>query len=235
MKTAVVLAGGKGTRLYPYTVAIPKPLVPIDQTPIAEVLLRQLKAAGFERAILAVNHQADILRAYFQDGSRWGIDIRYSLESEPLGTMGPLRLISDLPQHFLVINGDVLTDLDIEKFLADHEEADRLFSISAYEREQIIDFGVLQCNASHSLVGFEEKPKLKLSVSMGVYAVNREILAHIPAGRPFGFDQLMLKLIGLNKPVHVHRHAGFWLDIGRPDDYGHAVASWDSIRQKLRY
>src|SRR5882672_5273675 len=127
IKRAVILAGGMGTRLRPYTIAIPKPLMPIGDLPILEIIVRQLAARRFERITLAVNHQADILRAYFGDGRKWNIDIDYSLETEPLGTMGPLKVIKDLPEDFLVMNGDVLTDLDYAAFADAHVRQGRLF------------------------------------------------------------------------------------------------------------
>ena len=230
MATAIILAGGKGTRLKPYTVAIPKPLVPIGEIPISEILLRQLKSCGFKDVILAVNHQAEILRAFFQDGSRWGLNIRYSLEAMPLGTMGPLKLIEDLPENFLVMNGDVLTDLDFGSFLKQHETSDSRFTIASYLRSEKVDFGVLHA-ADGRLTHFEEKPMREALVSMGVYAVNKDVLNHIPAQQAFGFDDLMLQFLGSNVPVNIHRHEGFWLDIGRPDDYQSAVEAWDQLQE----
>jgi NDP-sugar pyrophosphorylase family protein len=126
----VILAGGKGTRLLPYTVSLPKPLVPIGDLPIVEIVIRQLAAAGFDSITLAVNHQADLIRAYFGDGAKWRVHIDYSLETMPLGTMGPLRIIDDLPDNFLVMNGDVLTDLDFAGLLERHSR-ERAFTIGA--------------------------------------------------------------------------------------------------------
>src|SRR5690606_14271662 len=131
---AIILAGGMGARLRPYTLVLPKPLMPIGEYPILEVVVRQLAAHKFDRVTMAVNHQAELIKAFFGDGSKWGLRIDYSLEDEPLGTMGPLRLIPDLPDHFLVMNGDVLTDLDFTAFHQEHTESDRLFTISSHQR-----------------------------------------------------------------------------------------------------
>ena len=230
---AIMLAGGFGTRLRPYTISIPKPLVPIVDTPIAEILLRQLKQAGVDHVTLAVNHQADLLKAYFGDGAKFGLKIDHSLETKPLGTMGPLRLISDLPENFFVLNGDVLTDLDFAGLMRRHKEAGALFTISAAQREHLVDFGVLRTSDAGHLTGFDEKPKLSYLVSMGVYCVNRAVVEHVPADQLFGFDTLMLRLLELGLPVKVEPHAGYWLDIGRPSDYEKAISSWDELRGQL--
>jgi NDP-sugar pyrophosphorylase family protein len=233
MKRAVILAGGRGTRLRPYTVSLPKPLMPVVDAPILEIIVKQLAARGFERITLAVNHQAELFKAYFTDGSKWGIRIDYSLETEPLSTMGPLRLIPDLPHDFLVMNGDVLTDLDFAAFLAQHVEERRDFSISAFHREEKIDYGVLHAGADGTLSGFEEKPTVPYLVSMGVYAMSSRILPLIVPGRPFGFDHLMAALLARSQPVHVRPHTGYWLDIGRPDDYERAIEEWPRISEKI--
>ena len=229
MKRAVILAGGLGTRLRPYTVAIPKPLMPIGDLPILEIIVRQLADSGFERLTLAVNYQAEILRAYFGTGCKWNIDIDYSLEDKPLGTMGPLRRMNDLPEDFLVMNGDVLTDLDFAAFVDAHVREERLFTISAAQREQFIDYGVLQAGKDEYLRSFEEKPKIPYLVSMGIYCLNRKVVDSISADGAFGFDQLVLKLLNDRQPIKVVIHSGYWLDIGRPDDYQKAVDEWPTI------
>ena len=222
-RRAVILAGGKGTRLRPYTVVLPKPLMPIGDYPILEVIVRQLVQAGFNHITLAVNHQAEIIKAFFQNGERWGIHIDYSLEDKPLGTMGPLRLIKNLPQHFLVMNGDVLTDLDYTAFHDCHVKKDDIFTISSMRRENRIDYGVLEIGAEGVLSSFSEKPSVAVDVSMGVYMVSARALQHIPLDRPYGFDDLMLDLIGAGTPATVHSFSGYWLDIGRPEDYATAI------------
>jgi NDP-sugar pyrophosphorylase family protein len=233
MSRAVILAGGRGTRLHPFTIALPKPLVPIGDRPILEIVIRQLIARGFTHVTLAVNHQAEIIRAYFGDGGRWNIKIDYSLEKKPLSTMAPLRLIADLPDDFLVMNGDVLTDLAFDRLLDAHSRDQQLFTISAAEREQTIDYGVLRMGADGYLAGFEEKPKIPYCVSMGVYCVNKKVLDLIPQDQSFGFDQLMLKMIAERRRVRIVVHNGYWLDIGRPDDYRQALEDWPTLQAKL--
>lgn len=232
-RRAVILAGGMGTRLRPYTLVLPKPLMPIGEYPILEVIVRQLVRAGFDHITLAVNHQAEIIKAFFQNGERWGIRIDYSLEDQPLGTMGPLRLIQDLPQHFLVMNGDILTDLDYTEFHDDHVREDRIFTISSMRREQKIDYGVLDTDADGLLSGFREKPSVAYEVSMGVYMVSGRAVHRIPVGRPYGFDNLMLDLLEARSPATVHPFGGYWLDIGRPDDYAQAIEEFESMKTRF--
>lgn len=235
MTRAVILAGGRGTRLRPYTVALPKPLMPIGEWPILEIIIKQLARHGFDHVTLAVNHQADILRAYFGDGAKWDVKIDYSLEKQPLGTVGPLRLITDLPTNFLVMNGDILTDLDFGAFIRRHQEEGRAFTVSAAAREQKIDYGVLKIDGNSQLCGFEEKPTIPYLVSMGIYCLNSEILNIIPVNEPFGFDQLILHRLSTTQSVVVEPHRGYWLDIGRPDDYERAVDDWPQLRHEIGF
>ncbi|RFB67124.1 MULTISPECIES: sugar phosphate nucleotidyltransferase [unclassified Herbaspirillum] len=232
-KRAVILAGGKGTRLRPYTVVLPKPLMPIGEFPILEVIIRQLVKSGFTHITLAVNHQAEIIKAFFQDGERWGIRIDYSLETSPLGTMGPLRLIKDLPENFLVMNGDILTDLNFSNFYDSHVQSKHVFTISSMRRQHLIDYGVLDTSSAGVLTGFREKPSVDYEVSMGVYMLSAEALQLIPVNAPFGFDGLMLKLLELNREVNVRAFSGYWLDIGRPDDYAKAIDEFENTRARF--
>src|SRR6187401_623074 len=220
-----------GTRLRPYTVVLPKPLMPIGEYPILEVVIRQLVRHRFDHITIADNHQAELIKAFCGDGSRWHVRIDYSLEEKPLGTMGPLRLIGDLPDHFLVMNGDVLTDLDFAGFHHEHIAADRLFTISSHSRDQKLDYGVLTTAPNGALVAFQEKPVTAYEVSMGIYMVSRRVLDFIPAGGPFGFDDLMHELLRAGKSVGVRRFAGYWLDIGRADDYQQAIDEFATMRQ----
>jgi NDP-mannose synthase len=230
---AVILAGGRGTRLRPYTVTLPKPLVPVSDMPILEIIIRQLVAAGFRSATIAVNHQAELIRAFFGDGAKWGMALSYSLEQQPLGTMGPLKIMHGLPEHFLVMNGDVLTDLKFDAFFDSHLESGALYTISGVARTQPIDFGVLHVSETGSLTAFEEKPKIGYTVSMGVYAVSRDVLPWIPSNMAFGFDQLMQALLAAKRDVKVRIHEGFWMDIGRPDDYQDVCEQWPELSKRL--
>lgn len=232
-KRAILLAGGKGTRLRPYTVVLPKPLMPLGEYPILEVVVRQLARSGFDRITMAVNHQAELIKAFFGDGSKWGTSIDYSLEDRPLGTMGPLRLIPDLPDHFLVMNGDILTDLDFGAFYDQHLASNHIFTISSYRRQQVIDYGVLETDPQQYLVGFREKPKAQYEVSMGIYMASRGVLELIPGNRQYGFDDLMLDLIKAGKRVRVKSFDGYWLDIGRPDDYAQAIEQFEAMKAKF--
>ncbi|WP_287963179.1 sugar phosphate nucleotidyltransferase [Alcanivorax sp.] len=231
-KRAVILAGGKGARLRPYTVVLPKPLMPIGEFPILEVIVRQLSSHGFDRITMAVNHQAEIIKAFFGDGEKWGVHIDYSLEDVPLGTMGPLKLINDLPEHFLVMNGDILSDLDFSDFYHSHVESRSLFSIASHVREELVDYGVLKVKDGQ-LMGMEEKPRVCYEVSMGIYMLSKDVLRHIPEGANYGFDLLMRDMLSAHLPVRVIRHDGYWLDIGRPDDYVRAIDEFDAMRQRF--
>lgn len=226
-KTAVILAGGKGTRLRPYTVVMPKPLVPVVEKPILEIIIIQLVKQGFERVIIAVNHQADIIMAYFGNGKKWGIKIEYSLEDKPLGTMGPLKLLQDLPEHFLVMNGDVLSDIEYTHFLDQHIESGRIFSIAGYKRIQKNDYGILEVN-NNVLSGFREKPEISFIVSMGIYAVSRKAIEYIPIDQYFGFDMLMSQFLIKDIEVGIYEYKGYWMDIGRPDDYMQAIEDMEN-------
>ncbi len=228
-KRAVILAGGKGTRLKPYTIAMPKPLVPIGTTPILEIIIKQLINSGFNHITLSVNHMADFIKAFFGDGSKWNIKIDYSFEEKPLSTMGPLHLIPDLPDNFLVMNGDVLTDIKFGDFLNKHIEQGNIFTISSFQRVVKNDYGVLEINDDNELRAFREKPETKFDVSMGVYAVNKEVLKIIPKNTFYGFDTLMLDLIEQKSYPKTIVHNGYWLDIGRPEDYERAVNEYENL------
>lgn len=227
---AVILAGGLGTRLRPYTITIPKPLVPVGDLPILEIIIRQLVNNGFRHITIAVNHQAELIRAFFGDGSKWDIEIDYSLEDKPLSTMGPLKLIPDLPKNFLVMNGDILTDLSYRILAEYHIKNDNIFTISSHQRDERVDYGVLEVDVNDRLCGFREKPLMSYHVSMGIYIVSRDALNYIPSNTFYGFDDLMRDLMKDALPAGVRVHNGKWLDIGRPDDYSIAVEQFEDMR-----
>jgi len=230
---AVVLAGGKGTRLRPYTVVFPKPLMPLGDYPILEVIVRQLATEGFTHITLAVNHQANLIKTFFGDGERWNVRIDYSVESQPLSTIAPLCLIDDLPDRFLLMNGDVLTDLRFRSLYDDHVRSGCAFTVAASRRTHRIDYGVLKTDGANTLIGFEEKPSMQYLVSMGVYVVEKSVLALVPPRQPYGFDDLMGALVAGRGRVNVRLHDGYWLDLGRPDDYAQAVEEFDRRRGAL--
>ena len=217
---AVLLAGGKGTRLKPYTTTLPKPLVPVGEKAILEILIERLKMAGITEITLCVNHMADLIMAYCGDGSKFGVKIDYSLEEKPLHTVGPVKLIKDLPDDFLVMNGDLLTDLDFKKLFDYHLQNKALLTVATYNRKEKIDLGVIDIDKEKLVaVGFREKPEYDFNVSMGVYVFSKKVLDYVPADTFFGVDSLMLKLLKEKEPIKIYPFDGYWLDIGRPDDY----------------
>jgi NDP-sugar pyrophosphorylase family protein len=232
---AVILAGGKGVRLRPYTTRLPKPLVPIgEEHSIMEIVLSQLARCGFDRVTLAIGHLGDLIRSYIGDGSRWGVEIDYSLPEEvPLGTMGPvLQVLDRLPEKFLVMNGDVLTDLDYADLMRQHRESDAPLTVATYQRQAQIDYGVLTTRDGQ-VVEFTEKPTIDYRVSMGIYACSKPTLAGYPPGLPFGFDELMLDMLARDTPPQEYAFDGYWFDIGRPDDYDRVNAEFGVIRGSL--
>jgi NDP-sugar pyrophosphorylase family protein len=231
---AIILAGGKGTRLKPYTATIPKPLVPIGgEMPILEVIIKQLSKKGFNHITIALNHMADFIKAFFGNGEKWNVKIDYSTEDKPLSTIGPLTLIKDLPNNFLVMNGDILCDLDYQTFFQKHCDSQADVSVSTYKRDSKIDFGVLKYNNAQQITTFIEKPVYQFDVSMGIYCLNKKIIEELEPNQPYGFDNLMLDGIKNNKKLLAQPFDSFWLDIGRPDDYEYANDNWEEIANKL--
>lgn len=225
IKHAIILAGGKGTRLRPYTISLPKPLVPVGDEPILSHILSQLSNFGFQRVTLALNHMSEIIRAYCENGNKWHLSIDYTFEIQPLGTMGPLRLIDDLQDNFLVMNGDVLSDLNFSTLLDSHISKGSLLTIASHRRFETIDYGMLEVDAKKRLIGFKEKPQIEALVSMGVYAANRRIIEFIKPNTLFGFDNLVHCLLESKETISTYPFDGFWLDIGRPSDYEKALKS----------
>ena len=231
---AVILAGGMGTRLRPYTTLIPKPLMPIgNEMPILEIIIKQLKKNGFNHITLTVNHLSNLIMAFFGNGEKWGITIDYSVEDQPLSTIGPITLINDLPENFLVMNGDILCDLNYKDFIDFHLLQHNLVTVSSYRRDAKIDFGILEFNESGEIIGFVEKPVYHFDVSMGIYCINKKVIDALPRNKNYGFDQLMIDGIKSNKKYMVRPFDGFWLDIGRPDDYDYCNENYAEIKVKL--
>ncbi|WP_372791642.1 sugar phosphate nucleotidyltransferase [Paraconexibacter sp.] len=233
---AVILAGGLGMRLRPYTVSIPKPLMPVGDQPIIDVVLRQLAHYGFEHVTIATGHLAEMLEAYCRDGAQYGLKIDYFREDEPLGTVGALASIEGLAgDDFLVMNGDMLTDLDYGALLARHREDDALATIATRLNDVQISLGVLKFAADDDtkLVDYDEKPVLQYEASMGVYCFSPEALKYIEPNVRLDFPDLMLRLIENDESVRGWRSTDFWLDIGRPDDYGQAQDDFVRLRSRL--
>jgi NDP-sugar pyrophosphorylase family protein len=225
-----VLAGGRGTRLAPYTHILPKPLLPIGDMPILEVLIRQMKHAGINDIVLTVGHLAQLLRTFFADGQQWGVNISYSYEDQPLGTAGPLSLIKDLDATFLVINGDVLTTLDLKDALAFHKTQGGIATIAVHQRQVKIDLGVVQFDGNHQIKGYIEKPTYDFTVSMGIYIFEPAVMKYILFNKYLDFPDLVLKMISAGEKVSGYVFDGYWMDLGRPDDYAQAMEDFTRMR-----
>lgn len=226
---AVVLAGGEGTRLAPYSKLLPKPLMPIGDKPILEILIRQMKLAGVDEVILAVGYMKEVLQAYFQDGSQFGMKINYSVEPHPLGTIGPLSLIEGLDEIFLVTNGDVLTTLNFHALIRAHREAKAAATIAVYTRHVKVDLGVLEINKeTNNITGYVEKPTYGYPISMGIYVFSPRVLGYIPHNQFFDFPELVHKLIDNSERVVGYSFDGYWQDLGNSDDYEQAVSDFTS-------
>ena len=228
----VVLAGGKGTRLKPYTTVFPKPLMPIGEMPILEVVLRQLKSYGFEKITLSVNHLADLIQSFFRDGSQLGLKITYCMEDKPLGTAGSLSLVKDVSDSILVMNGDLLTTIDYRAMVNKHLNSGATATIGVFPRQVAIDFGVLDIGPGGELLAYNEKPRFEYMVSMGVNVFSKSALEFIPPNEYLDIPTLMMTLKNVGKSVLTFRSECEWLDIGRPDDYEQAVADFERSKQK---
>lgn len=227
---ALILAGGRGTRLHPYTTVLPKPLMPVGDYPILEIILRQLKGAGATEIILAVGYLSQLLQAFFQEGDRLGLKISYSFEEQALGTAGPIALVIDqLEDDFLVMNGDLMTTLNYQNLFAFHKKMGAAATIGTYRREVRIDFGVIESDESNQLVRYIEKPTYNFDVSMGVNVLNKNVIKpYLKSGEYLDIPDLMLNLCKDGHPVHCYREPCYWLDIGRIDDYRTATEIFES-------
>ncbi len=230
---AVVLAGGKGSRLAPYTQILPKPLMPISDMPILEVILHQLKAAGINEVVLTVGHLSELLRAFFGNGNQFGIDITYSYEACPLGTAGPIALVDGLNETFVVTNGDVLTTLNLRDLVQFHREQGAIATIAAHHRQSKIDLGVIKKDGDCWITGYIEKPVYDFLVSMGIYVFEPTVLSYIVPGQYLDFPNLVQKLIAAGEKVAAYQFDGYWEDLGRPDDYGRASQDFEKMRAQF--
>lgn len=222
LQLAVILAGGKGTRLKPFTMAFPKPLLPVGDTPIIEVVIQQLAKAGIQRIVLVLGHMAPLFSAILGDGSKWGVKIEPVFEDTPLGTAGGLRLIRGIPQDFLVMNGDILTTLDYQALVDEHRRKDAWATIAMTHREVSIDYGVVVASPDGLLEQYEEKPKLHYDVSMGINVISKRGVELIPSSGKFDMPELMQAIHKAGKPVLCHKTDCYWQDIGLFDDYRRA-------------
>ncbi len=233
---AIILAGGKGARLAPYTTVFPKPLMPVDGMPILEVIVRQLAHFRIKEMVFTVSQQSEpLLAAYFGDGSRYGVAIRYSREEKALGTAGPLAIIPDLPETFIVMNGDILTSLNYQKLIDYHRQHRGMVTIAMSQKEVQLELGVMEYNRAHQLTRYVEKPTFWYAVSMGIYVFEKKVLEWIPPKKYLDFPELIQKLIRQKVKVVCYPNHDVWLDIGRHEDYEEAQRKFQQMRKKLLY
>lgn len=233
---AVVLAGGKGTRLRPYTTVFPKPMVPVGEVPILEILLRKLKTEGFTHVTLSVGYLAELIRAYFDQprAALEGMTLDYVYEQEPTGTAGALRLVEGLTDTFMLMNGDVLTTMSMTKLLAHHRSTGATLTIATHERNVEVNLGVLDHDDTGRVIDYTEKPTLTYRASMGVYVVEPEAIQYVPEGY-FDFPDLVRALLDAGRPVMGYPSDDFWLDVGRPEDYERAQQEFDARREAFGF
>lgn len=232
---AVILAGGKGTRLRPFTTSLPKPLVPVGERPIIEVILRQLRRRGFTDVVVSVGHLAELIEAYCGDGRRWGLRVRYARETKPLSTAGALRGVRGLAPDFLTINGDILTTLDFKALFDSHRRAKADATVAVCERSTTVSFGVVELGRDGLVSGWDEKPTLRYQVSMGVNVFSRASLRLLEPGKPLGIPEFLTRIRDDGGRVLGYRTKAEWLDIGRPEDYEAAQALFSTPRGRAKY
>jgi NDP-sugar pyrophosphorylase family protein len=230
---AVILAGGRGTRLAPYTYVLPKPMMPIGDCTILEILLRQMKRAGIKHVVLTVGHLAGLMQAFFQDGQQFDLDITYAFEPKPLGTAGPLASVPDLDKTFLVSNGDVLTLMDINDLLAFHKQQGGICTIAMHERQVKVELGVIENDENNRVTGYIEKPSFDFNVSMGMYVFEPEVLQYIPEGEYLDFPDLVHKLLQAGEKVVGYPFSGYWMDLGNHEDYTQANKDFERMRAQF--
>ncbi|MBB4661647.1 sugar phosphate nucleotidyltransferase [Conexibacter arvalis] len=236
MKRAIVLAGGLGTRLRPFTTVLPKPLMPIGDRPVLDIIMRQLKGSGFERVTIATGYLAELLEAFFRDGEAYDLPVDYYREGAPLGTVGALALIDGIDDDVLVMNGDVLTDMDFGALLERHRASDAAATIATKKREIQISLGVLKFGDDGDptrLTDYDEKPTIDFEASMGVYCFSPRALRYIEPGERLDFPDLALRLVAAGEVVRAWRCDDFWLDIGRHEDYEQAQEEFERLRDRL--
>jgi NDP-sugar pyrophosphorylase family protein len=227
---AVILAGGKGRRLRPYTTVLPKPMMPIGEKPILGVIIEKLAQSGITDIVITVGYLAGIIQAYFGDGKRFGVNIDYFVEAEPLGTAGCLSLIENLHEEFIVMNGDILTSLNFEDLIAYHRKMGNPVTICSYQKKIQLTLGVLEL-AGDTVRDYIEKPQYTFDISMGIYAMNRKAVEHIPKNQYFDLPTLIKHLISIREPISVFHFEGDWYDIGREEDYKAVLEKYNAGEQ----
>ncbi|KAF2989734.1 sugar phosphate nucleotidyltransferase [Methylocystis sp. MJC1] len=233
IQQAVVMAGGKGTRLYPYSAHFPKPLIPLGDMPILELLLRRLKFAGVADIVLAVGHLRHLIEAYFGDGASLGVNIRYKGEDYPLGTAGALgAIVDELDGDFFVTNGDLLTTLDLDGMVRQHRETGADASVGVFQRNVKHEFGLVEVDGERRMIAYYEKPQDSYLISMGIYILNANaVRPHLQANEHLDMPQLLLRMQMAGKDIRCFQDDCVWLDIGRPDDFALAQKMFEKDRQ----
>ena len=227
---AVILAGGKGTRLRPYTTNFPKPLMPIGDKPILEIVINRLKEYKIDDVIITTGHLGELIRSFFKDGKKYGVDISYSKEDEPLGTAGPLNLIKEkLKGTFLMMNGDILCNINFKNLITYHKKQKNIATIALAKRKVNIDFGIVKITDTNKFAEWKEKPSIEYLVSTGIYVFEKESLKLLPKNGFFNLPDFIIKLHKKNKKISGYIHNGYWLDIGRPEDYEKACKEYTEI------
>jgi len=229
---AIILAGGQGSRLRPFTTFIPKPLMPMGDMPILEIIMRQLKHFGVKNVVISVNHLADLMMAFFKSGEKLGLDINYAIEEKALGTAGPLSIMDNLEETFLVMNADLLTTIDYGNLINFHKKNGFDATISTYKKEVKISLGVIQ-SQENNFVNYIEKPTYNFDVSMGIYVFNKSVIEYIPKNERMDIPDLILKLKENNKKIGCYYANYDWLDIGKFDDYEKAVSVFKEKRSEF--
>jgi len=228
-RQAVVLAGGLGSRLRPFTQIIPKPLLPVGDRSVLEIQIAHLRESGVKEVFLATGYKSPLFESYFGDGSKFGVTLHYSFEDKPLGTAGPLSLIKDkLRAPFVVLNGDILTNLDFGRAIRFHEEQGCWFTVISKQVIFPTSYGSL-VREGPRVIAMEEKPDLRIEVMTGIYVLSPEALGLIPTNEKFGMDQLVHAFIAKRFPIACYRMEEYWLDIGRMEDYEKAVTQYESL------
>jgi NDP-sugar pyrophosphorylase family protein len=234
---AVVLAGGRGTRLAPYTSILPKPLMPVGDRSILELVVDQLEVSGIRDITFCVGYLSHLIRAVFDHRESESVEIGYVHEHDALGTAGPLRLVDGLDHTFIAMNGDVLTNLDYTELVRYHQRNENVLTIATHDRRIKIDYGVLHLqelgmngHTHHRITEFQEKPEIVSTVSMGIYVMEPRVIDFVPEGRPFDLPDLVHALLEAGEPIGAYKYDGLWFDIGRKEDYERAVEEWFAHR-----
>ena len=229
----IILAGGKGKRLYPYTTVLPKPLMPVGDVPILDIVLKQLASYGFKNVTLAVGYLSDLIKTYVGTGKKYGLKVDYSFEENPLGTIGPLTLVRDIKSTFLVMNGDLLTGIDLYSMLMHHRKSQSLATLAVKQRKVMVDYGVVNFDRNSRLFSYQEKPVLKYHVGTGICYFEPEVLKMIPRHRKFDFPDLVEIFIKRRLRMNIYETDSYWRDIGRWEDYLAAQKEFSKLKRRL--